>query len=374
MKISEYQKLEESVKEQDFNASFKNINKVMFFLSIFGHIASIFLAYFLISKILTGAITDNPLLVNIASIILLGGLEMLKREIFDKFSLQQIKYKSFTNPDVLPLMIVSFLIVLISFYSSIKGAEEFSSKTKEIQTQVEIDIKSYEDSLNVIKNNELSKINTKIENKETKIEEKDKELTELSNLDDLSKQQKIRIKDLKSQVKFLSEEINVHKSEKDTIEKRNEREILKYKSKIQSKGIEKKKENSDNSFFFVIISTIIELLILFGIYFNEYYKYRSYIEFKNKIETDSNFNTYHKFNSILNIIYNEETKINDKLMSSKNILELCKVNGINVLQKDINNMFKLFSSLGIISKGSNKYYLKSKNIAQEILKKHLKID
>jgi hypothetical protein len=85
MKITEFKKLEESVKEQDFNKSFKNINKVMFFLSIFGHFASIFLAYFLISKILTGAITDNPILVGIASIILLGGLELLKREIFDKF-------------------------------------------------------------------------------------------------------------------------------------------------------------------------------------------------------------------------------------------------------------------------------------------------
>ena len=115
MKLSEFKKLEESIQEQDFNRSFKNINKVMFFLSIFGHLASIFLAYFLISKILSGAITDNPLLVSIASIILLGGLELLKREIFDKFSLQQIKYKSFTNKDVFPLFLVSVVIISISF-------------------------------------------------------------------------------------------------------------------------------------------------------------------------------------------------------------------------------------------------------------------
>lgn len=374
MKISEYKKLEESIKEQDFNKSFKNINKVMFFLSIFGHMASIFLAYFLLSKILTGAIIDNPILVTISSVILLGGLEMLKREIFDKFSLQQIKYKSFTNPDVLPLMIVSIFIVSISFYSSIKGAEEFSLKTKEIQNQLDVNIKSYEDSLNLIKNNELSKINSKIETKEFKIEEKDKELTELSNLVVLTSLQKMRVRDLKSQVKILSEEIISLKSEKDIIEKKIQKEITEFKEKIQSKGKEKKLENSENSFFFVIISTIIELLILFGIYFNEYFKFRSYTDFKNKIETDSNFNSYIKFNSILNIIYNEDTKINDKLMSSNNILDLCKVNGLNLIQKDVNNMFKLFSSLGIISKGSNKYFLKSKEFSQQILKKHFKID
>ena len=135
MKLNDFKKLEESIQEQDFNKSFKNINKVMFFLSIFGHLASIFLAYFLVSKILSGAITDNPFLVSIASIILLGGLELLKREIFDKFSLQQIKHKSFTNSDVLPLFLVSLVIVSISFYSSVKGAKEFSNKSKQIDTQ-----------------------------------------------------------------------------------------------------------------------------------------------------------------------------------------------------------------------------------------------
>jgi hypothetical protein len=104
MNLNEFKKLEESVQEQDFNRSFKNINKVMFFLSIFGHISSIFLAYFLVSKILSGTISNNPILVLISSIILLGGLELLKREIFDKFSLQQIKNKNIFNRDVLPLL------------------------------------------------------------------------------------------------------------------------------------------------------------------------------------------------------------------------------------------------------------------------------
>ncbi len=126
MKLSEFKKLEESIQEQDFNRSFKNINRVMFFLSIFGHLVSIFLAYFLISKILSGVISDNPVLVTISSIILLGGLELLKREIFDKFSLQQIKFKSILNKDVLPLFLVSLFIVSMSFYASIKGAKEFS--------------------------------------------------------------------------------------------------------------------------------------------------------------------------------------------------------------------------------------------------------
>jgi hypothetical protein len=59
MKLSDFRKLEELIQQQDFNRSFKNINKLMFFLSIFGHFSSIFLAYFLVSKILSGAITNT---------------------------------------------------------------------------------------------------------------------------------------------------------------------------------------------------------------------------------------------------------------------------------------------------------------------------
>jgi len=375
MKISEFQKLEESVKEQDFNKSFKNINKIMFYLSIFGHISSIFLAYFLVSKILSGAIVDNPILVGISSIILLSGLELLKREIFDKFSLQQIKYKSITKSDVLPLMIFSIVIVSISFYSSIKGAKEFSLKSKEIDIQVESNIRLYEDSIRMINKNESDEIRLKIEKIDKKIDEKDKEQTELSNLTDLTRLQKNRIKDLKSQIKDLSQERLLYKSEIDTLEAKTERKILYHKLNAESKGIEKKEENKDNSFFFILISTLIELIILFGVYFNEYYKYKSYIDFKSKIEKDPNFQLYYNYNSILDVIYNQDTKTNDKLPSGKSIQDLCKMNGIILLQKDITNIFKLFSSLGIIrNSGSSKYFAKTKETSKEILKKYFNID
>jgi hypothetical protein len=51
------------------------------------------------------------------------------------------------------------------------------------------------------------------------------------------------------------------------------------------------------------------------------------------------------------------------------------MNGIILLQKDIANMFKLFTSLGIIrSSGRSKYFAKGKETAQEILKNHFNID
>jgi ABC-type cobalt transport system substrate-binding protein len=375
MKISEFKKLEEKIKEQDFNKSFKNINKVMFVLSIFGHFASIFLAYFLLSKILSGAITDNTILVGVSSVILLGGLELLKREIFDKFSLQQIKIKSLFSKDVLPLAIVSLVIVSISFYASIKGAAEFSSKSKEIEKEVTVDIKNYEDSLKALYSTKITEVESQIANNKTKIEDKDKEQTQIESSERLTSQQKNRVKDLKSEKVELKEEIKSFEDKIALLNSELEKEVSDFEQQTKTKGEEKKSENEDNSLFFVIISTLIELVILTGVYFNEYYKFRSYDEFKKKIENDVNFQKWYNYNKVLDIIYNTDTKINDKLPSGKTLQDLCKVNGIILLNKDITDLNKLFNSLGIIkSSGSTKYISKSKENAQEILKNHFNID
>jgi len=382
MKISEFKKLEESVKEQDFNKSFKNINKVMFVLSIFGHFASIFLAYFMVSKILSGAITDNPILVGIASFILLGGLELLKREIFDKFSLQQIKYKSVTKPDVLPLAIVSLVIVSISFYASIKGAQEFSSKSKEIENKVDVDIKSYADSLkntfrsevdSIRKNyilplqSEMKDLRSKREDLETK---RDNALSRRERND-----YKSDIANLDETLSKLEDNEKKYESEIKELETKTTSDIEKFTKSQKDIGTEKKTENKDNSFFFVIISTLIELVILFGVYFNEYFKFRSYSDFKEKIEKDDNYRKWHTYNSLLDVIMNQDTKINDKLPSMKVISDVCKVNGNIFLNKDLVSALKLFTTLGIIrASGSTKYIAKTKDTSIDLLRRHFKIE
>lgn len=374
MKLEDFKKLEESILEQDFSRSFKNINKVIFFLSIFGHISSIFLAYFLVSKILSGAISNNPILVGICTIILLGGLELLKREIFDKLSLQQIKFKSFISKDVLPLTISSLLIVSISFYASISGAKEFSSKSNQIDNQVTTTIRKYEDSVIKYYNDKNIIINNEIKSKNDKIDLKDNEQTIIESNSKITTQQRNRIKDLKSEKSELKNEILQLNSNISSNRDELQRVVKEYEDKITKEGNGKKQENKTNSFLFVIISIIIEFIILIGVYFNEYYKYRSYTDFKSKIEKDPNYQKWYNYNAILDVIYNSDTKINDRLPSGKLISDICKVNGIILLNRDIIDLFKLFNSLGITrNAGSVKYISKTKDSAQEILKNHFNI-
>jgi hypothetical protein len=374
MKLTEFKKIEEIIQNQDFNKSYKNINLVMFYLSIFGQFASIFLAYFLVSKVLASAI-NNPIIVLVSSLVLLSGLELLKREIFDKFSLNYLRAKNFMSKDVLPLFVTSLILISLSFYSSLKGAEEFSLKAKEIETKTDTTLQKFQDSLTTKLNTEIATIDTEISNYKTKIEEKDKEQTSIESQQPVNYQGRNRVKDLKQEKTELRNEITNLETNKKSKKEETEKEISTYKEKLLSKATTEKKENKTNSFLFVIISTLIEILILSGVYFNQYYKYRSYDDYRKKIEKDPNFQKWINMNVILDVIYNNDTKINDKLPSNKTIQELCKVNGLILLNKDMIEINKLLISLGITkSSGSTKYIAKTKEVSQELLRSYFKID
>lgn len=368
MKINEFKKLEKKINGYNFGESYKSINKIMTVLSYFGHVASIFLAFFFMSKILSSAMTDNPLAVFIASLFILSGLELLKRDIFDKFSIQSLKDKGISK-SVAPLMITSILLISGSFYSSINGAKEFSSKSKQIELVTEENISVYKDSITAIY---APKIEV-IENQNIELFEANKLLDEEARQlpsNWISSKDKIRSRIDKNneQIEKNDEKISSIKSERDL-------NIEEYSNEQSSGSEEDKEENSKNSFIFIMISTLIELVILGGVYFSEYYKFRSYKEFREKIEKDPNYQKWLLYDEMLSIVITEDMKMNEKLPSNKSIIEMCKINDIIVLPKDVTNFLKIINGLNIIkASGSVKYVNKTREMAQEILRKNFNIE
>jgi hypothetical protein len=362
MKISEFKKLKKKIENQNFNQEYKTINMVMLTLSYFGHIASIFLAYFMLSKILEGSI-NNKIAVFISSIVILGGIEILKRDIFHKFSILYLKVKSLTK-DVMHLFFLSILIIGISFYASINGASEFhadSSGKDKIENKNDTLMSNQSD---VIKEKYLSQIREQdsiYRSNDSKISmfAKRKRLTDIekANMDDWKK-----IRD-------------ISKSEKDKLKLKMDSEIEDSNKKIKSNTEKEKEENSKNALSFIILSTLIEIVILAGVYFGEYYKFRSYREFRDKIEKDPNYQKWLLYNEILEIVYTEDTKMNQKLPSNKGIIEMCKVNDIIVMPKDMINFLKTMAGLGIIKvSGSTRYINKQRDLSFEILRKNFNIE
>ena len=374
MKINEFKKLEEKINGQNFNKGYKNINSLMLILSIFGHFASIFLAYFALSKVLGGVIENNPAAVLITSIIMLSGLELLKRDIFDKFSIQYLKAKAFTK-DVLPLFILSIVIISTSFYASIHGAKEFSSKEAVLEENQKVVVNQFADSLTTIYNAKVVEVQTEIKTDKDKLDLKDKEQTDLEAIQPPTRSQRNRIKDLKEERNILRTDITKLEGDVNIIKTELVTKIKEHETEVGAETEDKKKSNSSNSLAFILISTLIELIILAGVYFNEYYKFRSYREFRNSIEKDPNYQKWMLYEQMLSIVYTEDTKMNQKLPANKSIADMCKVNDIIVMPKDITDFLKVMNGLGIIkTSGSTRYVNKQRDLAFEILRKNFNVE
>jgi len=379
MKIEEYKKLEKKISGYNFNQSYKNINTIMVALSYFGNLTSIFLAYFFMSKVITGAVGEgNTIFVFIASLIILAGIELLKRDIFDKFSIQYLKDKGISKL-VMPLLIVSGILISASFYSSLSGAKEFSSKSSQIEMVKKDQIKEFSDSIVDVYNQKFTTYEIDIEGHKESIKVKDEEQTNinrsLSERGYLTRSERERNTQLTQEKNFLYSEIT--RNEDKINELKSERDVIisKYESEISKETDDKKSDNSKNSLIFIVLSTLIELVILAGVFFNQYYKFRSYREFRTKIEKDPNYQKWLLYDQILTIVITDETKMNQKLPSNKAIIESCKVNDIIILPKDVTDFLKVLNNLGIIkSSGSAKYVIKIKEMAQETLRNNFNIE
>ena len=374
MKLEEFKDLEKKIKGQDFNQNYKNIDKVMFYLSIFGHVASIFLAYFFFYQLLNSVI-ENSIASSIASIIILVGIELIKRDIFNKWSIEYLKYKKLFAKEVAVLTIASATIIGISFSSSIKGAKEFSSKTKKIETAKKESVNTYKDSLNNAYSLKIKEIESETKSIKDKYELKDKEQAEIESNPTLTRTQKSRVKDLKADKLTLKDDIKKNDDKIASLNKELEEKVTKYKDEVSSETDVIKEEGEKNSFLFIVISTAIELFILIGIFFNEFYKWKSYNDFKDKINKDENYQKWFMYNSIMESIYLKDVKVNDRLPSNKAIMEFCRINGVNVIKRDVDECIKVLVSLKIIrNSGSAKYISKEREVAIDLLKNNFRIE
>lgn len=380
MKIKEYEKLDKKINGQNFHESYKNINIVMTGLSYFGHVASIFLAFFMLSKVLLG-VMDNKIVVYIATIIMLSAVELLKRDIFGKFAKLYLKLRSFTK-DVLPLFFLSITIIGISFYSSLKGASEYSSKGDKIEADSKEILKKNIDSLSkpyelkiTLKEKEVSSLELDLNG----LRSQQRQLNDLALSGTLTPAQKKLLSSLPKQIKEIELQnkptIDAKNAEIDAIKSDLQKEIKTYETSHNTETSKKKSDNSKNSIAFIIFSTLIEIAILAGVYFNDYYDVRSHREKKAQIEKDPGFQKWKLYSQILSMIYTEDTKMNQKLPSGKSIIDMCKTNDIIILNKDLTDFLKTMATLGVIKvSGSTRYINKARELSFEALNKNFNIE
>jgi len=387
MDFDKYQKLEKKIKRQSFAQSYKAINIWAFLFSILGNCASIFFAYFLLFSILKESMPDiqSTIGISIITVLFLAMFEMLKRYVFNKFSLEHIRSKfKILKKEVLVLTLFSGLMIAGSFYLSLNGAQKFTDQLDHIEQESDKEYLVYQDSIILMfddkikifsdKNVNLINDNNILTEENIQINKEAEEITSNStkkikyklieqNNERINKnQEKIDQNDLK--ISELEDEMNLKLKAKKT-------ELVADNDAMIEKG-------NKNSIKFIILSTFIELIILIGIYFNSFYDFRSFREYEENMKADPNFNKWVNYDRLLELIYNNGTnvtRVGEDLVSTNKLIDLARINNfLKMDKKVIDDGFKVLNHLGIITtKGSKRIVEVDFEIAKEVLKDYFKI-
>lgn len=388
LKVEEYNKLQKEIKEKDFHSNYSSFSKISYYLSFIGNLFSILFAYFFVYGIINSTIleptTSTTVLVFLITGLILVGTEIIKRFVFDKFSQSYIKFKFSVNETVV-LGFVSLAFVVFSFYLSLNGAKEYANKDKEIKNNVEQNVDTYEDSIKNIyqvKIDKLDSINNSILSQNNKIDE---DITNINNSilsidgnDWSSNQKRNSLKEL-SKARTTDKERNNQRLKDNDIsvkemKKEQESDIKKYLDKQEVKAEEMILDNADNPTRFIIFSTVIEFLILFGIYFMNYYKIRSVRDYEGKASKDPKFKQYNGWNEILDVIYSN-AKMGDYIPFKAELLKILKTNSNSMSPKEAENALTVMTRIGILSKrGSKKEISMTQGEARERIREYFKID
>lgn len=376
MNIDLHQRLEQKAAKKSFYQKYVNINRFLFYLSFFGNLASISMSYFFLYFILTtsvGAIFPSWVLIA-TTIILLTALEVLKREVFRVTTLNFLDFKNVMHNKVRTLALCSIILIGVSFYGAISGAHRLSSNDTKIANDKTEIAKKYEDSLRSVYQLKIADVEKEIGLLKSKIEQKDIELSKIENRARLTDVQLERVSYLKKEKEDLKSDIIRYEAKIDDLNQSKQKEYELYLLRVDNDFKYKEKDNTLSSIVFVILSIIVEFLILIGVYHNIRYNIKSFEEMDKELKNNPKYQQYRNAVSIIDIIYTDNTNINDKLPTTTDMLMLCKMNNVNVNQKEITSIMKLLNNLKVIkTKGGTRYFIKDKKTAEDEVKQYFRV-
>jgi len=349
MDLKKYDELRKKIHTKDFEGKNKGLNNWLYKLSFLGNVGSIFFAYFLVSPALKNAISSNLMsgqwgmvLAIAITILILVSFESIKRLLIKNLSFDLVKNKfKILKASILGWFVFSAAIVCLSFYLSLSGARNFASTSviKNIvvnnTTQVQVD------SLNVVygdriaiydnDNSELRSVNTELRQKlaDTPL---NYPTTRRGYQDNIDKNTEV-ITNNQEQIDELNAELQLVVAE------------------LKQDSGEQQSQNKDDDFknilLFILISTSIEVLIIVGVYFREFYEYNLYTSNQERLE--GVYQKRDRYRALLTYIYKEgKVNANERVMAGAKIIELVEENTrIQNPKKFVENFLHDMETLGI---------------------------
>jgi hypothetical protein len=372
MNDNTYQKLKGDVKDKGFYTKYKGLMKFMWYASFVANGFGILFAYFHLNKVIEQAVdpTNSILLISILTIcvLILTGLEYLKRFVFNEFSAMWISNKfGFKGVEMGVLAFVSIFLIVVSFYLSVHGAAEYAAKSDTIKNQTEATIESKETDISNTYDKKIAVLDsTNMALAKLKMEYDGRAESAATNRD--KTYYRNQVKEQQALIEKNEEKVKELKKERDA-------EIEKTATKITSKADETLKSNEGNSMRFLIFSTIIELFILIGIFFKNLFNIKSVREYEEISRKDPRYRNLVLYNGLIDIIYKKDSQIGDALPYKTEVAKMLKLNQVDLIGKDLDDTLKIFTHLGIVQlRGSKRILKMDKEEAKVAIKEYLKIE
>lgn len=371
MNYEVYQDLKKEVKSEDFYTKYQTLKNWLFRLSWAGNIFCIVFAYFHVNSAIIQTIsnptTTTVVLVAGLTVLILFALEGLKRIIFNKLTKSLVERDmKWVGAELNVLAGLSILLVSASFYLSLTGAQEYADKKDVVATQVESNVTAYTDSLE-------AKYDRKI-----KVIEDRNAVMFTTNTDLTTKAQELtprRRADLMRAIDANNKIISGNESSIKDLKKEKEAELVKFEAKQKEKGAAIVESGNSNIIRFVSFSAIAEIIILLGVAFRGYFPYKSKLEFDKLIEKDPKYKQYEQFSELLRILYKNDVKVGDNIVTKTEITKMLKIAGVDLYGKYLDETFRVLRHLGIIQKRGSKNVIKlEREKAKLAIREYLKID
>ncbi len=360
--FEDYIKLKRETLTKSYTERFKWIEKFLYWFSWFGNGVSIFLAFFFIQALFLSSFigVKDSIFVTIGIVFFLTIFELLKRYVFGMFSTEFIKNKF----KMFKLNMVSFILgvlVLItgSFYFSLNGAMKFVDNRTVFQEQAELNIQESVDSLNIFYFNQYIK---PLMDENRILSEQNIGYAEQAATTSF----RTRYTDL---INANNQKIEANRSQIIQYETRRDNEITTVRQSQTSRLDQAIIDNRSNIIAFIIISSLIEIIIMLGIYYAKFFDYKIIDEYEKTIVSTPEFKTWYKFNSLLNLIYSKVNDVGEHIPSTNALLELCEVSGNRTDKSTMDKFIKIMYYLGIVSLQGNRRVL---NMNKEMGLKKLK--
>lgn len=356
MNLEKYHLLQKKFENRQFEKSQFWTNKVLYYGSFLGNLLSIILSFFFVNKISQETavhFAGQNWILPIFIVLFLTIFEFAKRFTFANTVTVFLTVKKLTLSFFLSLLF-SISLVGLTFYLSLSGANHYANKSEVIESNTQQNSNAINDSLTTYYISENKKLEDRINYLyNAASQRKRKSLTESE------------VQQVKGWELLIEKNKQVLESK---VKETNETLLL---------SAEKEKEKSSkNQTAFILISAFIELLILIGVGFSQYY---AFVSFKEKKESLTNNVNYHKlinYLDLLKVLYNNgKITTGATLPSFNQFKDLANASGKKYQYKVLKEFTTLTNHLKITQTiGKSKTVLVSYEQAQEILNNYLTIE